>query len=92
MRCWPSRGRRLLRRLPHRLQPKLLRRWLSIWLHKWWHMRPEFVLLEGSKHVSFKPEVTNVRALHNLGSPAYVIVRSSVDSQSSNNILFLFLI
>jgi hypothetical protein len=49
-------------------------------------------VLEGSKHVSSKPKVTHDRASHDVGSPVRVIVKSSVDSQSGNNILFLFLI
>ena len=44
-------------------------------------------VLEGSRHGSFEPKVTNDRA-----SPARVIVKSSVDSRSCNNILFSFLI
>jgi hypothetical protein len=49
-------------------------------------------VFEGFRHVSFEPEVTNDRASHDLGSLALVIVRSSIDSRSCNNILFLFLI
>ena len=48
--------------------------------------------LEESRHVSSKPEVTNARALDDLESTAHVIVKSFVDSQSGNHILFLFLI
>jgi hypothetical protein len=47
----------------------------------------QICVLEGSRHVSSKPEVTNDRA-----SPAHIIVRSSVNSQLGNNILFLFFI
>jgi hypothetical protein len=49
-------------------------------------------MLEGSRLVTSESEVTSVMAPHNLGSPACVIVRSSVDSRSGNNILFLFCI
>jgi phosphoribosylaminoimidazole carboxylase (NCAIR synthetase) len=43
-------------------------------------------LVEGSRVVTSKPEVTNVMAL------ARVIYRFSIDSRSGNNILLLFLI
>ena len=50
------------------------------------------LLMEGSRQVGSEPEVTNERILHDLGSPAHVIVKSSVDSTQGNNILFLFII
>jgi hypothetical protein len=40
--------------------------------------------LEGSTVVSSEPEVTTERAVHDLGSPAHRIVRSSADSIQGN--------
>ena len=51
-----------------------------------------FRTLEGSKVVTSKPEVTNERALHDLGSPTHLIIRSFVDSTQDNNILFFIII
>jgi hypothetical protein len=49
-------------------------------------------VLEGFRLVTSELEVTNFMALHDLGSPSRIFVRSSVDSRSDHNILFLFLI
>jgi hypothetical protein len=48
--------------------------------------------IEGSRLVNFEPEVTNERALHDLGSLARLIVKSSIDSTQGNNILFFIII
>ncbi|KAE8009251.1 hypothetical protein FH972_005700 [Carpinus fangiana] len=51
-----------------------------------------FHTLEGSRMVTSEPEVTNERALHDLGPYAHLIVRSSVDSTQCNNTLFVIII
>jgi hypothetical protein len=51
-----------------------------------------FCWLKGSTVVSSEPEVTNERDVHDLGSLARHIVRSSADStQGNNQIIFLLL-
>jgi hypothetical protein len=51
-----------------------------------------FRTLEGYRVVTSKPKVTNEKALHDLGSLARLIVRSSVDSTKGKNILFFIII
>ena len=49
-----------------------------------------FRSLEGGTVVSSKLEVTTKRTVHDIGSPARPIVRSSIDSTHSNNqVIFL---
>jgi hypothetical protein len=46
-----------------------------------------FRSLEGYRVVTSAPESTTEKALHDIGSPARIILRASVDSMQGNNIL-----
>jgi hypothetical protein len=51
-----------------------------------------FHSLEGSKVVSSESKVTTERVVHDLGSSAYNIVRSSADSTQGNNQVIFFIL
>jgi GTPase Era involved in 16S rRNA processing len=55
------------------------------------HYEECFRSLKGYRVVTSELEVTTERALHNVGSPARIILRSSADRTQGNNIL-LFII
>jgi hypothetical protein len=44
-------------------------------------------MFEGYRVVTFESKVTIERALQDVGSPARIIIRSSVDNTQGNNIL-----